>query len=144
MNGIDWTKLKNLVIQWLIENTISRIDAATIQKVIRFGLEKLKELAAETSTPLDDWAVTQLENYLDDAAKIEIIRAFIVAKLQSLTASTPEGAATSATDDWNTLSESLADAATGPEYGSPAVNPLITFALKYILTALIEYLTEKN
>ncbi len=144
--NIDWQKIQKAVIQWLIENTISRIDAATIQKVIRFGLGKLKELAAETSTPLDDWAVSQLETYLDDAAKIEMIRAFIVEKLKPLYASTPEGTA-EGTDDWQTLADSLATEQTtenGTACASAGSNILITLALKYILTAVIEYFTSKD
>ena len=140
--NIDWQKIQKAVIQWLVENTISRVDAETIQKVIRFGLGKLKELAAETSTPLDDWAVSQLETYLDDAAKIEMIRAFIVEKLKPLYASTPEG-----TDDWQTLADSLATEQTtenGTACASAGSNILITLALKYILTAVIEYFTSKD
>lgn len=140
--NIDWQKIQKAVIQWLVENTISRVDAETIQKVIRFGLGKLKELAAETSTPLDDWAVSQIETYLEDAAKIEIIRAFIVEKLKPLYASTPEG-----TDEWQTLADSLATEQTtenGTACASAGSNILITLALKYILTAVIEYFTSKD
>lgn len=144
--NIDWQKIQKAVIQWLVENTISRVDAETIQKVIRFGLGKLKELAAETSTPLDDWAVSQLETYLDDAAKIEMIRAFIVEKLKPLYASTPEETA-EGTDEWQTLADSLATEQTtenGTACASAGSNILITLALKYILTAVIEYFTSKD
>lgn len=134
--NIDWKELKDALTKWLVEQTISRLDAETIQKLLQFGVDWLKQLAAETSTPIDDWAVSQLEAWIQDQAKIEQIRAFITEKLQHLCADA-EG------DEYQILTDSLLGIKPG-ETGGPITNAILTKILATLIETLIQYFTEKD
>lgn len=132
---MNWSELAKKVSQWLIDETISRIDAATVQRILRYGVEQLKALASETSTPIDDWAVAQIESWIEDQAKIEQIRAFIVDKLNHLCASNG--------DEYQALADSLSGVEPGKP-GGPITNVILAKILETVLEAVVKYFTEKN
>ena len=134
--NIPWKDFTDALTKWLVEQTISRIDAETIQKLLQFGVDFLKKLAAETSTPIDDWAVSQLEAWIQDQAKIEQIKAFITEKLQHLCADA-EG------DEYQILVDSLTGIKPG-ETGGPISTAILTKILTILIETAIQYFTEKD
>lgn len=136
---MNWSEITKAVSLWLVENTIGNIDIPTIQKVFQVGLDKLKEAANKTPNPIDNWAIGQVENYLQDEAKLEQIRQFILDKLRRALAS-----AEGSTDPYYELAVALEGPKCEGECGSALGNVIIEKILFYIIQAVIEYFTEKG
>lgn len=136
---MNWSEITKSVSLWLVENTIGNIDIPTIQKIFQVGINKLKEMANKTPNPIDNWAIGQVETYIQDEAKLEQIRQFILDKLRRALAS-PEGS----TDPYYELATALEGPKCEGECGSALGNVIIEKILFYIIQAVIEYFTEKG
>jgi len=137
--NIDFNEFSKLVSQWLTEHVVSKLDALTIQKILLFGIGKLKELAASTKNQIDDWAIGELENYIQDLGKIEQIRAFVVEKIGMINS----GECGATDEEFNTLADSLVECHDGC-CGTPAGNRVIARLLSYLIMSIIEYFTKKD
>lgn len=133
-----WSEITKTVALWLINSAAEKLDVQTIQKALLIGVAKMRVLAAETKTVIDDWAIDQIEAWVRDAAKVEQIRAFILDRIGKLCA-TPE----SAKDPYEELVLSL-ETGDKNECGGPIENAILEKILFYILTAVIEYFQNKG
>lgn len=133
-----WSEITKTVALWLINSAAEKLDAQTIQKALLLGVAKMRVLAAETKTAIDDWAIDQIEAWVRDAAKVEQIRQFILDRLSKLCA-----APDSAKDPYKELVESL-EVSNKSECGGPIENAILEKILFYILTAVIEYFQNKG
>ena len=133
-----WSEITKTVALWLINSAAEKLDAQIIQKALLLGVAKMRVLAAETKTVIDDWAIDQIEAWVRDAAKVEQIRQFILDRLSKLCA-----APDSNQDPYKELVESL-EVSNKNECGGPVENAILEKILFYILTAVIEYFQNKG
>ena len=135
---MNWSEITKTVSLWLINTAAEKLDAQTVQKALLMGVAKLRTLAAETGTKLDDWAVERIEEYVRDAAKVEQIRAFILDRLSRLCAAPDPNA-----NPFRELADALESGQEGECQGA-IENAIIEKILFYILTAVIEYFQKRN
>ena len=73
--------LKDVLVRWLAEKLLSRIDSDMVSEMLEYLVETLKTKAEETERVIDDWLVEAIEDIVRDEEKVRTITVWVREKI---------------------------------------------------------------